>query len=257
MTSTTIAVEVSRLGVATVTLNRPEKGNPFNAEMLGAVAEQFVAFASDSAVRVVVLCGSGKHFCVGADLEPGSHSNKGGPGLIEVCTAIDTLPKPTLAVVHGACIGGGLALAGCCDVLLARDDAFFSIPEVRLGFAAAPLAPLFLRMIGARNLRRLAQTGERFFVEEALRIGLVHRSCDASTLDGALATVLDNLLLGAPNALAEMKAICAALDGQPATPAVFAKLQAAFVRMRDSAEGVEGRAAFRDKRKPSWYPAAE
>ncbi|MDB5775611.1 MAG: hypothetical protein JWP38_1744 [Herbaspirillum sp.] len=254
MTSTTITVEVSRRGVATVTLNRPEKGNPFNGEMLEAMAGQFAAFAAEPAVRVVVLRGSGKHFCVGADMEPGSHLNKGGPGLIEVCTVLDTLPKPTVAVVHGACIGGGLALAGCCDVMLARDDAFFSIPEVRLGFAAVPLAPLLLRMIGARNLRRLAQTGERFFVEEALRIGLVHRSCDAPALDAALAAVIDNLLLGAPNALAEMKAICATLDVRQTTPEMSAELQSAFARMRDSAEGVEGRAAFREKRKSSWYP---
>ena len=257
MTGNKIAVEVSRRGVATVTLNRPEKGNPFDAEMLRDIAAHFSAFARDSTIRVVVLRGSGKHFCVGADLEPASHGDKGGPGLIDVCTAMDTLPKPTVAVVQGACIGGGLALAGCCDVLLARDDAYFSIPEVRLGFAAAPLVPIFLPMIGARSLGRFAQTGERFYVEEALRIGLVHRTCGASTLDDELATVLDNLLLGAPNALSEMKAICSALDGQPATPAVFEKLQAAFARMRDSAEGLEGRAAFREKRRPSWYPPAE
>ena len=101
----------------------------------------------------------------------------------DVCALIDATPKPTVAVIQGACIGGALALASCCDVMIASHGAFFSVPEVRLGFAPGPLVEVFTRAIGPRALRRYLLSGERFYAEEALRLGLVHQLCDAAKID--------------------------------------------------------------------------
>jgi methylglutaconyl-CoA hydratase len=260
MIGKTLRVDLAARGIATVTLCRPEKGNPYNSEMLEELAAEFARLGADAQVRVVLLRGEGRHFCVGADLIEGGSARPAvgdapaGAGLIDVCFALDRLPKPTVAVVHGGCIGGGVALAACCDIVLAERGAFFSIPEVRIGFAPAPLMPFFLRAIGARNLRRLGQTGERFTVDEALRIGLVHVAFEPGKADATVAKAVDDLLLGAPGALAELKGVVERVEGMPITPGLISDLQAGFDRARESGEAAEGRAAFREKRKPNWYP---
>ena len=109
--------------------------------MLDALADGFEQFGRDSAVRVIVLRGSGKHFSAGAAIGEGGQPRR---AIGDVCALIDATPKPTVAVVQGACIGGALALASCCDVMVASREAFFSIPEVRLGFAPGPLIGAFL-----------------------------------------------------------------------------------------------------------------
>src|SRR4029078_1401993 len=136
-------------GIATLTFNRPDRANSYNAEMLDALADGFEQFGRDSAVRVIVLRGSGKHLSAGAAIgEPGHPKREIG----EVCALIDATPKPTIAVAQGACIGGALAPASSCDIMVATREAFFSIPEVRLGFAPGPLIGTFLRSIGYRAL---------------------------------------------------------------------------------------------------------
>ena len=158
--------------------------------------------ASDSAVRVIVLRGSGKHFSAGAAIGEGGHPRR---AIGDVCALIDATPKPTIAVVQGACIGGALALASCCDVMVASREAFFSIPEVRLGFAPGPLIGTFVRAIGYRALRRYLLSGERFTAEEAHRLGLVQQLCDAPAIDSVADEMIDQLLLGAPDAAANAK----------------------------------------------------
>ena len=258
MNGETVRVEVDKRGVATVTLNRPEHGNAYDADMLDELAAAFARLGADAGVRVVLLRAKGRHFCVGADLKAAAssgHGSAGNPrtGLVDVCLALDRLPKPTVAVVRGGCIGGGAAVAACCDIVLAERGAFFSIPEVRLGFAPAPLVPVFVRAIGARVLRRFAQTGERFSVDDALRMGLVHLVSEPGTTEAALAKIIDDLLHGAPAALTELKAVIAQVEGIPVTRGLLAELQDRFAGAHASAEAQEGRAAFREKRKPDWY----
>ena len=134
------------------------------------------AFGRDAAVRVIVLRGAGKHFSAGAAIGEGGRPRR---LTAEICAMIDAIPKPTVAVAQGACIGGALAIASSCDVVIASRDAFFAIPEVRLGFAPGPLLGAFARGIGFRALRRYLLSGERFSAEEGHRLGLVHRLCDA------------------------------------------------------------------------------
>ncbi len=255
----TLLSDVSPRGVVTITLNRPEKGNAFDRQMVRELALQFLRLAKDATVRVVVLRASGRYFCVGADI--GGTSRKPDDGakpefeLIDALKAIDTLPKPTIAVVEGGCVGGGLAIAACCDVLIATDSAFFSIPEVRVGIVPT-LAPLFVRAIGHRAFRRYGATGERLSARDGLRLGLVHQICDPATLDAELANILDAIFQGAPGALRKMKAMVAQYAA-PGPAAVFpAKRRRPGFNDR-SDEAREGIAAFREKRKPSWYRAGD
>ena len=156
--------------------------------------------------------------------------------------------------MHGACIGGGVALISCCDIVIAADGSFFSLPEVRLGFAPGPLIPFFLRAIDARSLRRYLISGERFTAEEAIRIGLVHQLCDAEAGDTDLTAVLDELLLAGPNAAAHAKSLLRRLAQVPISQELLTELQTEFDQHFSSPEATEGRASFREKRKPSWYP---
>ncbi len=255
MTSSTLISETDPRGVAALTLNRPERGNAYDQPLLEALAAEIARLGADASVRVVVLRGAGKHFCAGADIG-GHDAAQPAPKrttLPGVCHDLDAMPKPTVALVHGACIGGGLAFAACCDVVIATRDAAFALPEVRLGFAPGPLVPFLLRAMAPRSLRRYLLSGERFGAEEALRIGLVHALCDAAAADAALAGMLDELLRAGPNAAASAKRILRRL-GNAATKHLLSQLQAEFQAGFDSAEAQEGRASFREKRKPDWAP---
>jgi methylglutaconyl-CoA hydratase len=246
-----LLTSVSARGVATLTFNRPDRANSYNAAMLDALADGFEAFGRDAAVRVIVLRGAGKHLSAGAAIgEPGRPRRL----TAEICALIDAIPKPTVAVAQGACIGGALALASSCDVVIASRDAFFSIPEVRLGFAPGPLLGAFARGIGHRALRRYLLSGERFSAEDGHRLGLVHRLCEAGELNDAVDALIDELLLAAPNAAATAKGLLRRHAPPALTPDELHELQRAFEATANSAEAAEGRAAFKDKRKPSWYP---
>ena len=145
-----------------------------------------------TALRVVVLRGSGRHFCTGADLAArgdeahGASSPGRRPTLPDVLAALDALPKPTVAVVHGGAVGGGAAFAACCDVVIAADSAFFAIPEVRVGMAPLGVAPFLIRAMGHRSFRRYGLTGERIPAAVALRLGLAHEVCETAQLDEVL-----------------------------------------------------------------------
>jgi methylglutaconyl-CoA hydratase len=249
-----IEVEFSSRGVATMTLSRPERSNAFDQGMLNILAQQFAERAADAATRIIVLRGAGKHFCGGADLvargmEPAPAA--GQVSLVDALAALDRLPKPTIAVVHGAAVGGGAALAACCDIVLATDAAFFSIPEVRVGMAPLGVAPFLIRAMGHRAFRRYGLSGEGFGAAEALRIGLAHEVVGAEKLEQRLDEIADALLHAAPGTVREMK-VAMEHDASPSIEAILARRAAHGPP--SSAEAKEGVAAFKEKRKPSWYP---
>ena len=255
MTFQTIVVEVSARRIAMVRLNRPERGNAFDQVMLDELAQAFGTLAADEAVRILVLRGSGRHFCTGADLAargatPAAAGATAHASLREVLTALDTLPKPTMALVHGAAVGGGAAFAACCDVALATEDAFFSIPEIRVGMPPLGVAPFLVRAIGHRAFRRYGLSGERFAAAEALRLGLVHQTCATDALEEVSGRIADELLHGAPGAIATLKRAAA----QYASPTLATILETQTPHDSKSPEALEGIASFREKRKPSWYP---
>jgi methylglutaconyl-CoA hydratase len=138
--------------------------------------------------------------------------------LIEMLLALDRLTKPTIAVVQGAAVGGGLAVALCCDVAFAYDSAFFSIPEVRIGLMPGPLVPLFLRAMPYRSFRRYGLSGERFSSTDAKSLGLIHDIAATDTIEAMLAKQIEEFLAGAPNAIAGLKLLSAKLAPPAFTP---------------------------------------
>jgi methylglutaconyl-CoA hydratase len=254
----TISVNVSARRVATVTLNRPDRGNAFDQTMLDELHEQFAALGANDQVRVMVLRGSGRHFCTGADLatrgpEANATSEQGAKPpatLRDVLVALDTLPKPTVAIVQGAAVGGGAAFAACCDIALATEQAFFSIPEVRVGMPPMGVMPFLIRAMGHRGFRRYGLSGERMTPAEAVRLGLVHQVCDTADLEETLARITDELLHSAPQAIADLKNAAA----QFSSPTLAEILANRVPHNSKTPEALEGIASFREKRKPSWYP---
>lgn len=249
-----VDVDVSSRGVATIRLNRPERSNAIDQTMLDELARQFARFAADDRVRVVVFRGAGKHFCSGADLvarATASEPPEPQTSITDMLAALDRLPKPTIAAVHGAAIGGGAALVACCDVVIAADSAFFSIPEVRVGMPPLGVTPFVIRAVGFRSFRRYGLTGERFGAAEALRVGLAHEVVSADKLEAKLAEIIDAVLLGAPGAQRTLK------EGMehsvmPTVAEIMAR-KASHGSLR-TAEAIEGTLSFKEKRKPSWYP---
>jgi methylglutaconyl-CoA hydratase len=252
--SGTIEVEVSSRGIATILLNRPERSNAIDPQTIDALARQLAERGADDRTRIVVLRGAGKHFCSGADLVArASESEPSAPGtsIVDMLAALDRLPKPTVAAVHGAAIGGGAAILACCDVVVAAEDAFFSIPEVRIGRPPLGVAPFVIRAIGHRSFRRYGLSGERFGAAAALRVGLVHEVVSADKLDQKLGEITDALLHGAPGAQRALKADIEH-SVAPAVAAILAR--GASHGSPDTPEAREGSASFKEKRKPSWYP---
>lgn len=256
-----IAVERGPRGVTTITLNRPDRGNAYDDVMLRELMAELAALDDDAAVRVVVVRGAGKHFCVGADIA-WHRANQGapaaardaGPKLIDVLLALDQLSKPTIAMLHGAAVGGGLAFALCCDVAFATEDAIFSIPEVRIGLVPGPLVPLFLRAMSYRAFRRYGFSGERFSPVEAKVHGLIHEVASADAIETILAKQVEEFLASAPGAIAGLKGLAAKLAPPPFTEALLREIEAAGRGMLETDEAREGVASFLEKRKPSWYP---
>jgi methylglutaconyl-CoA hydratase len=247
----TLKVELSPRGIATILLNRPERSNAFDQLMLDELAREFFVRGSDDDTRIIVLRGLGKHFCAGADLSARGNGNSdesaAHASLADVLTALDRFSKPTIAAVHGAAVGGGAAVVACCDIAIATEAAFFSVPEVRAGMAPLGVAPFLARALGERSFLRYGLTGERFSAADALRLGLVHEVVEADKLDDRLATITDALLHGAPGAQRDFKSEMR----NAAAPLVIKRSNA---DVHASAEALEGIASFREKRKPNWYP---
>jgi methylglutaconyl-CoA hydratase len=238
--------------VATITFARPQKSNAYDKAMLRAFDDGIRQAGEESAVRVLVLRGDGKHFCAGADLRAEESAAETGPGVADVCLRLSSLPKPTIAIVQGACVGGGMAFITCCDIVIAAQDAFFSMPEARIGFSPTPLIPFLLQAVGERHARRILMSGARFSADEALRIGLASEVRAREEMDKAVEDAVSALLQSAPGAIAEIKAQVARLRNVAPTAELLAELQRGFDAARDSAEAQEGRAAMREKRRPNW-----
>lgn len=253
-------VSTDRRGVATLTLSRPEVHNAFNDRVIAALTATFGTLAADDAVRMLVLTGAGASFSAGGDLDwmrsmtryTEDENRRDGLALAQMLDALDRFPKPTVARVNGAALGGGVGLVACCDIAIAADSARFGLTEVRLGLAPATIAPYVVRAIGARQARRYFLTGERFDTQRALALGLVHEAVPAADLDAAVARVVADLLKGGPAALGECKALVRTVQETPEREALMAATADLIARMRVTAEGQEGLAAFFGKRAPAW-----
>jgi methylglutaconyl-CoA hydratase len=172
--------------------------------------------------------------------------------LSKLLWTLDRLPKPTIARVQGAALGGGVGLVACCDIVVASRSASFTLSEAKLGLIPATIGPYVVAAIGERACRRYFLTAERIFAEEALRLGLVHRVVEADELDRAVDELLAALLANGPAAVAAAKDLIFAVGRRPVDAAVMEETARRIAARRASPEGREGIAAFLEKRKPGW-----
>lgn len=262
-----VLLEVDDRGVATVTLNRPEVNNAYDDAMLrglhAAVDAAEASLATDRPLRCVVVRGNGRHFQAGADLGWLNAVRTGSPqdnlAASELTgSAVRRLAQldiPVIALVQGACFGGGTGVLAAADVVICGQDSVFSIAEVKWGLHASIILPQLADAIGARQVRRYALTGERFDAEEARRIGLVHEVVPRDELESRGAEVVDAVLSCGPAAVTTTKRIARDLSWTDITDGDFAELVREHAEGRQSDQAREGLTAFAEKRSPGWVPS--
>jgi methylglutaconyl-CoA hydratase len=243
------ALRIERDGpLLRVTLDRPERRNAFDAELIRELTD---AFADVGDARAVVLRGDGPSFCAGAEVDwqrsaidlSYEENVEDALRLYRMMEAIDSCPAPVVAAVHGYALGGGSGLVCCTDIAVAAPDATFGFSEVKLGIVPAVISPFVFARIGTAAARRLFLTGERFDAETALRIGLVHAI--AEDLDEALERFVGEILTSGPQATRAAKQLIRDRPGGEEAARLAAKL-------RTSPQGQEGLRAFLDKREADW-----
>ena len=262
MSDSILDISERAAGVAQITMSRPEVFNAFDEIMIGELDNAFDTLIDDDAVRVIVLAGAGKHFSAGADLKWMQRASNESQAwnladarrFAAMLGKIDACPKPTLARVQGAALGGGVGLACVCDIAIAADNASFAVSEAKFGILPAVIGPYVTNAVGKRHARRLALTMTRIRAEEAQAIGLVHQVTSLDQLDAAIDATLQELLAGGPNAQREIKALFARLEVGPVTAEVRELTAQTISRVRGTDEAREGFAAFMEKRPASWIP---
>jgi methylglutaconyl-CoA hydratase len=256
--------------VARVTIDRPEQRNALSTEVIDGLAAAFGGFATEPAnvLRAVVLGGEGKAFCAGADVAwmrlattmTRDENEAQAATLGRLFLAIDACPVPVVARVQGPALGGGAGLLCVADVVIAEAGAVTGFPEVRLGLAAATIAPYVVRRIGEGQARTLFTTGVRIDALEAQRVGLVNWVVDdTDALDAAVDEAIAGILTGAPEAVRAAKALVRDLALGHAGPATrYPEAMASrLADRRASPEAAEGLAAFLERRRPSWAPGED
>ena len=245
--------------VLTVALDRPHVHNAMNPQLIEDLTRLFAEISAREDVRVVILTGSGRSFCAGADLAAMraaadydyEQNVSGGEAIFDLMASIDRCPRPVVGRVNGTAVGGGVGLVSCCDIVVAVEKAKFAFSEVRLGLVPAVISPFVLRKIGAGSARELFLTGERFDAFEARRIGLVQHVTTAEKLDEVVAERVELLLNGAPEAQTSVKQLIRSLEHLPLQEQRRYTAEMLADR-RASEEGREGMSAFLQKRKPDW-----
>lgn len=259
--STTVLVEINDR-IARVTLNRPAVHNAFDAALITDLTATFTQIGLDRDVRALVLSGHGSTFSAGADLgwmrrmadASEAENLDDSLALARLMRTLNFLPKPTIARVNGSAYGGGVGLVACCDIAIGVAGAKFALSEVKLGLVPAVISPYVVAAIGARQARKLFQTGAVFDAEHAQRIGLLHECVAAEALDDAVERQLHWLGKGGPIAQHQAKLLALRMAGmdQPSAERSDAANAQLIARLRVSAEGQEGLRAFADKRAPAW-----
>jgi len=256
-----LLTEIDDRGVATVTMNRPDVHNAFNDALIGALDEAFETLGRDDRVRLIRLEGAGKSFCAGADLDwmkaaagYSEDENRADAGrLSDMLHRVNDCPKPTLALVQGAALGGGVGLVACADIAIAVRNAKFGFTEVRLGLIPATIGPYAVAKIGEAAARRYFLTGERFDAEAAAKMGLVQYTVGSEAdLGTAAERLLSDLLAAAPGAQAAAKELVRAVKNRSIDAELRDDTARRIAARRTTDEAREGMAAFFDKRKPRW-----
>lgn len=246
--------------IATITLNRPDKRNAFNDDVISELTQAFAYCGKQDDVRVVVLSANGKAFCAGADLNwmramaDYSHAeNLADAGkLADMLATIYHCPKPTIAKIQGDVYAGGMGLVSACDIAISVDSANFCLSEVKLGLIPATISPYVIRAMGARQAHRYFLTAEVFDANTAWQMGFVQALTDSESLDTTTANIVKHLVNASPNAIKACKKLVQDVAYAEIDDALIKNTVAGIADIRASSEGKEGVQSFLQKRQPSW-----
>ena len=247
-------------GVVEVCMARPDVYNAFDETMIAELDEIFEQLSNSAEVRVIVLAGKGKHFSAGADLQWMRRASKAtlewnfkdATVFAEMLHKIESCPKPTVAKVQGAALGGGVGLICACDIAIGADNTSFAVSEAKFGILPAVIGPYLTNAVGKRQAKRLALTTSRIQSQEALSIGLLHQIVSAQDLDEAVNSMVTELLNGGPIAQAEIKSLFSQFEVGSITADIRELTARTISRVRGTEEAKEGFAAFFEKRPAKW-----
>ena len=247
-------------GVATVTLNRPEKHNAFDDDLIRQMTEAFIDIDADDSIRVMVLASTGKNFSAGADLAwmkrmvsySYEENLRDAHALALMLKSLNNLSKPSIARVHGAAFGGAVGLVSCCDIAIASSSARFCLSEVRIGLIPATISPYVIAAIGSRTAKRLFITAESFCAEQALAFNLISAIYEEEQLDERIAELTETIIANSPAAVIAAKQLAHDMDGVCIDDDLIKDTSKRIAQIRTSNEGQEGLAAFLAKRSPCW-----
>lgn len=250
--------DIDAHGVATITLTRPKVRNAFSVETISHLLTTLAVLQHDPAVQILVLRAEGPHFSAGADIHwmkdiatLGYQDNLADAAqLAKLMYNLNRFPKPTLALIQGACFGGAIGLVACCDVALATNTAKFCLSEVKIGLIPAVISPYVVAAIGPRQTRRYSLTGEVFTAEQALEYGLLHQLGD--NLDSLAAPFIAALQQNSPAAMQAAKSLINDITNQVINDTLITETSQRIASIRVSSEAQEGLDAFLNKRKPNW-----
>jgi len=256
---------LSPSGIATLTLNRPEKHNAFDDQLIQLFITQLQSLASNTDVRGLIITGQGKSFSAGADLAwmqrmadyDEAANIADAQQLALLMQLLDKFPKPTLALVNGAAFGGALGLIACCDSVISADHANFCLSEVRIGLIPAVISPFVMNKIGISWGRHLMTSAKVFTAHHALTYGLVHEVVEACQLEVAKDQWINGTLGNSPEAVAQIKDLLSRVNSHcPIAKENLASTtsltSSAISKIRVSAAGQAGLKAFLTKTTAPW-----
>jgi methylglutaconyl-CoA hydratase len=256
MSDKNIIIELNEAGIATVILNRPEKHNAFDENIIAELIHAFESLAKNANVRVMILAAHGKSFSAGADLAwmqriaaySYEENIRDAQALAKMLKTLNEMPMPTIARVHGAAFGGAVGLVSCCDIAVGTAKASFSLSEVKIGLVPATISPYVIQAIGERACRRYFQTAERFDASKAEQLQLLSMVVEENELDVVINQLCTSILANGPLAMAKAKQLIFDVAGKPLTEELIQHTCELIAEVRVSDEGQEGLKAFFEKR---------
>jgi methylglutaconyl-CoA hydratase len=258
------AFETIKIGVegnvATVSLNRPAVRNAFNELMISELTSAFRDIEKENEIRAIVLKGEGPGFCAGADLNwmrdvSGYSFEQNYQESLKLSQCFYTIyssSKPTLAVVHGAAIGGANGLLAACDIAICDSETVFSLSEVKIGIVPACISPYVIKRVGEYGARELMLTGRRIKGTEAEQLRLVNKSMPSDEMPAYLRNIVTLLKSSGPKAIAHCKKLIDEVSNNITIDEALTYTAHMIAEIRASEEGQEGMAAFLEKRTPGW-----
>ncbi len=255
-----VVLTIDEGGIATVTLNNPQKNNAFDDSIIKDLTRVFEQINSNKDVRVMILTATGKNFCAGGDLswmkrmaDYTREENLDDARLLaSMLKTLNFISVPTIAKVQGVAFGGGVGLVSCCDMAVATTDASFCLSEVKIGLIPATISPYVISAMGQRAARRYFTTAERFSARDALQLGLVSEVVDKQQLDDEVTRLVNALQGNSPSAIRAAKQLVFRVASHDINDQLIDFTSEKIADIRLSAEGQEGLTAFLEKRKPAW-----